>query len=135
MNVDRTWRDWPVCPQCGRLRQTVCPTCGGAGIQFPVAEYQADAEPQRGSRPSTVRETPSPDPTDGTLLMCPRCDEAFMPRFYRICPACGNDAGEGVELEDRPGEQVSRRVLLAVYGLAAVAVLMLIYFWSLFRGQ
>ena len=32
--------DWPACPGCGERRQTICPTCGVAGTDFPNAEYQ-----------------------------------------------------------------------------------------------
>ncbi len=126
------WSAWPGCSQCGRLRQTTCPTCGGAGNGFAMAEYQGVAEPQRDSRSSMPKDslaTVSP-----VLLICSDCDEAFTPRFYRVCPACGCDAGTGIELGDESGEHVSNRVLLAIYGLAAIGLLLTTYFWLLFRG-
>ncbi len=145
MGADRMWEDWPACTQCGRPRQTVCPTCGQAGNCLPLAGYQAAAEPQRNSRippvhPDSLQQT---DPTPDTdvpqrpqhpLLLCPRCDEAFAPRFYRICPACGCDAGSGLELQSLVSEHASNSVLLAVYGLVAVGGALLLYFWFLFRG-
>ena len=153
MTEQRIWNDWPACPQCGRPRQTVCPTCGGAGNQFPLADYQGVGEPQRRSREleqqreldshvesreSRLEESAPSDlatsqPMCRELLLCPRCDEVFKPQFYRICPACGDDAGEGMEDAYQVHEQVGSRVLLAVYGLVAIAVLLLTYFWLLFR--
>ncbi len=146
MADERIWKEWPACLRCGHRRQTVCPTCGVAGNRFPLAEYQGAAEPQRNSRVPPSLEAlstearsiglPSPvssEPTSGVLLLCPRCDEAFMPRFYRICPACGCDAGSGVELKRPVVEQISNRLLLAVYGLVALGGLLLLYFWFLFR--
>lgn len=134
----QVWRAWPPCPGCGRPRQTVCPACGTAGNQFPLAEYQALPNQPRDTRNPAASRGSSVSKESGAgavLLMCPRCDEAFRPRFYRICPACGDDAGSGWEPPGSEREPIPPRVLVAVYGLLAVGVLMTLYFWLLFRGS
>jgi hypothetical protein len=67
------------------------------------------------------------------MLVCPRCDEAFVPRFYRLCPACDWDDGEGIESEKPAREPSSNRALLAVCGLLAVVFGALLYLWWLWR--
>ena len=134
MSSERNWDAWPPCDTCGRARQTICPTCGNAGNRFPLAEYQALAEPQRGTRESGEEHATEPRNTQ-VLLLCERCDEAFRPRFYRMCPACGAEAADGLAPAGKVNEQLSSRVLLAIYGLLAVAALLLLYFWWLFRAQ
>lgn len=134
MSDEKYWSEWPRCAGCTRPRQTVCPTCGQAGNRFPLAEYQAIAAPQHGTR-GADRDASAGDPAQEVLLLCPRCDEAFHPRFYRVCPECGTSAGDGIELAERSTEHLSSRVLLAIYALIAVAALLLLYFWSLFRNH
>ena len=132
-NQDRAWTDWPVCSRCGRRRQAVCPACGAAGNQFLKAEYQAAGEPRRGTRELNAGNRGATEGGQQVLLLCSRCDEVFVPRFYRVCPACGADAGDGVEIERHGGEQISNRLLLAVGGLFVAVAFVLLYFWFLFR--
>ncbi len=82
---NRKWEHWPTCPSCNRRRQTVCPVCGVAGDGFPLADYLAPPEPLRGSRQAD--KPPLRVEEDGleVLLICPQCDEAFPPSFYRYC--------------------------------------------------
>ncbi|MFW6169626.1 MAG: hypothetical protein ACODAD_03985 [Planctomycetota bacterium] len=134
MREDRVWKNWPTCPRCGRRRQTICPTCGVAGNQFLLAEYQVPGAPQRGTRNQHEMDSPSAQPAPPVLLLCPRCDEAVSPRFYRLCPACGCDAGEGISVNARTGEPLSNRVLLVIYGLVGLTTVILLYFWFLFQG-
>ena len=68
------------------------------------------------------------------LLMCPRCDEAFAPRFYRFCPACGCDAEEGLHVDKRSTDGASDRVLPTAAGLLVLLSLLLLCYWFLVRG-
>ncbi|MFO7906023.1 MAG: hypothetical protein ACQESR_17300 [Planctomycetota bacterium] len=133
MSEDRVWKNWPTCRQCGRRRQTICPTCGVAGNQFLLAEYQVPGAPRRDTRNRQHEDSPSSEPASSVLLLCPRCDEAFSPRFYRLCPACGGDAGEGIRANEGTREPLSNRVLLVIYGLVGLTTLILLYFWFLFQ--
>ena len=133
MTEDGVWKEWPNCRQCGRRRQTICPTCGVAGNQFLMADYQAAGAPHHGTRPTQSQGAYSTEAPPLVLLVCPRCDEAFSPQFYRLCPACGCAAAEGIETEDQSREPLSNRVLLTAYGLVAVTTLIVLYFWFLFR--
>ena len=107
--------------------------CGVAGTEFSLAEFLAPAERLRESRRSdATRESDSAE--DGQiLLLCPQCDEAFAPEFYRYCPKCGGDAGAGVEVPPWRWEPLSDRLLLAIHGLLLLGVLFWLYFWWLFR--
>lgn len=98
-----------------------------------MAEYQVPGEPRRGTRSETEAERRWSGAASPVLLLCPRCDEAFTPRFYRICPACGCDAGDGYEPHAHSREPLSNRVLLVLYGLIGVTALILLYFWFLFQ--
>jgi hypothetical protein len=64
--------------------------------------------------------------------MCPACDEAFAPRFYRWCAQCGFDFGEGIEIESAEVEPMNVRVLFAVVLVAAAVIGLCAYFWWLF---
>lgn len=127
-----TWEHWPACPSCNRRRQTACPVCGVAGDGFPLSEYLAPPEPMRDSRQANA---PSARPQeDGleVLLICPQCDEAFSPSFYRYCAECGHDYAEGLDVEKRDVEVLSERALWAIVALIAVGMALFTYFALLF---
>ena len=127
-----TWEQWPVCPSCQRRRQTACPVCGVAGDGFPLSEYLAPPEPLRDSR--GAHSTSPVIEEDGlqVLLICPQCDEAFSPSFYRYCAECGHDYLEGVDVEKRNVAPLNERTLWAIVALIAVALALLSYFALLF---
>ena len=130
---ERTWTDWPRCVHCGRLRLTVCPSCGVAGTHFPLAEFLTPAVPLHNSRRRGT-ETPQRDGDAlEILLVCPQCDEAFPPRFYRHCPECGHDAREGLQVQSRSVQPLSDAVVLAISGLLVTAVVLVLYFRWLFQ--
>ncbi len=130
---ERVWTNWPCCACCGRPRLTVCPICGMAGHQFSLAEYLAPAAPMRRSRGGTT-EPPEPDGSDvEILLVCPQCDEAFAPRFYRCCPQCGHDEGTGIDVRPWDVEPLSDEMLLAICGLIVVVASLVLYFRWLFH--
>lgn len=124
---ETTWHNWPRCPECDARRQTICPICHVAASEFALAEYNPPAEKLL-SRGGAVDELP--------LLMCPTCDEAFTPRFYRRCAWCGHDFSDGIEVgaehEEKP-EVLNARVWVAIGGLIAVCAAILGYFWWLMR--
>ncbi|MCH5375996.1 MAG: hypothetical protein JJ992_18665, partial [Planctomycetes bacterium] len=79
------WADWPCCPGCGRRRRTRCPTCDLGSDEFSLAEFFPAAESLPVPGPDARSGQPSLKKDDGVLLMCPSCDEAFSPQFYRLC--------------------------------------------------
>ena len=81
MATDAQWDDWPVCPQCGERRSARCPVCHGSGRDFALADLQQSAE------------------RDRVLLVCPDCDDHFLPEWYRRCARCGHDFGSGIEAQ------------------------------------
>jgi hypothetical protein len=106
--------------------------CGVAGDGFPLSEYLAPAEPLRNSRDAA---SPTPRPQENgleVLLICPQCDEAFSPSFYRYCAECGHDYLEGMDVEKREVPPLNERTLWAIVALIAVALALLTYFALLF---
>ena len=127
-------QDWPTCPDCRRRRQTICPICHEAGSGFPLADYNVESEPLRSTRGEQVHQ-PDEEPAEELplLLICPNCDEAFEPRFYRLCQWCGHEFATGIELTAVTSELVSGRVIGVMMGLGALGVLLILYLWMLFR--
>lgn len=106
---------WPLCPKCQTARVAVCQVCGAAKDYFAPA-YQAEGDSH-------------------TLRFCDGCDDVAELRFYRACHACGHDYGEGVVPPEPPVEEHEnrRRVWLLLLAMLGGAVLLGVYFYSLFR--
>jgi len=139
LDDDEKWLDWPRCPSCERNRPTFCPTCDIAGDQFPLAEYIPAAAPVHATRRASgcACRTCDKDRDEEhapVLLMCPCCDEAFAPKFYRLCEECGHDFGEGRQVEVSEPEELSGRVLFVISALSALTIGILVYLWQLFRS-
>jgi hypothetical protein len=64
------------------------------------------------------------------VLMCPTCDEPFLPAYPRRCAWCGYDFQEGYEVDvvGQPPEQLGARVILLLLGMALLLALVLGYF-------
>lgn len=112
--------DWPTCPQCGRRRMTACPICQTASAEFPAAEYAPAAADE------------SPNEARQPLLMCPTCDEAFTPRYYRRCELCGHQFGGGNEADGEPAE-FGGRALWLLAGMLVLGCAAAVYFWVILR--
>lgn len=123
-----SWREWPVCPQCGQRRQARCPTCGFASEQIPLADYQELGVP---TLPLLDRSGRRRDPDAGqpaVLLMCPHCEEAFQPRFYDRCAACGYDFEEGIQVNFVGDDTLTPRVVGVAAALLAFILGLFFYF-------
>ncbi|MCX7425618.1 MAG: hypothetical protein NTW96_08355 [Planctomycetia bacterium] len=148
---------WPRCPHCDAPRITRCPICETTGSDFPEADTEyvwglgleqvPETEPGNcgsgtcGTASSCARQ----DASDGNVsefddqnngepaspvLMCPTCDEPFLPAYPRRCAWCGYDFQEGYEVDvvGQPPEQLGARVILLLLGMAALLALVLGYF-------
>ncbi len=155
--------EWPRCPQCGAERITRCPVCKTTGSDFPeadsefvwgmgLAEIGGDEKGQGSGRcncgsqgscssqqPAAAPEhedqqPPLDDQPERLVLMCPTCDEPFMPEFPCQCAMCDHifDDGYAVELHHTPPEQIGSRVIALMVGMAVVLVGLTAYFmWVL----
>lgn len=99
---------WPRCPVCGEKRLAVCRICGTAGTTFPPAYQPGHADAER-----------------PLMVVCPTCDEPFVPRFYKECEHCNYEFDEGVSFpKPVPDEELLksdlRRVWLVIGGMAAL---------------
>jgi hypothetical protein len=125
------WLSWPQCPICAQRRQARCPTCGFADDEFPLADYQTLGAP---SWPASRHELHVADvELEAVLLMCPQCEEAFRPRFYHRCAACGYEFGEGVRADAGEDDDVTRRVLWTATALLALLTALCLYFAAILR--
>ncbi|QGJ71242.1 Hypothetical protein PBC10988_29460 [Planctomycetales bacterium 10988] len=129
---------WPLCPGCRQPRLTWCPYCKTSGTDFP---------PAYGMAPEHFEKKPNPAAPE-LFLMCPTCDEPFVPKFYRLCTWCDYDFGDGIETESgeqRPLEQflleyenkekstdpgfADPRVIITFAGLFLVMAGMILFFY------
>ncbi len=122
---------WPTCPACQEPRHTTCTVCGTAGSDFPRADTEFS--------PLVDREVLKVEDDGGPALelICPTCDEPFVPEFLRRCQWCGHDFGEGLETDVRPESALAEsaaqidtnsRVAVVAIGLFVVVVALAIFF-------
>ncbi len=101
---------WPRCPECDARRITVCPICKTSGSHLPLAD--ADYSP-----PS--EETAERQP----MVLCPTCDEPFIPQYLRHCEWCDHDFGAGIEPNHDPvSEPISPGVMGAILGAVQLSL-------------
>jgi ribosomal protein L37AE/L43A len=121
--------DWPTCPDCQTRRHTRCPICQRAGSDFPPAEFVPELEADADGLLPVLGDADWVK----TLWVCPECDEAFAPEFYRLCHHCGHDFGQGYCEPTPEGEPLSDRALVTMLALGGVLVAILVYFWLVLR--
>jgi hypothetical protein len=145
---------WPRCPRCDASRTTRCPVCETAGTDFAEAdpEYNwgmgLDEAPESAScgcmsggcsgKPSRAAgddSVPGEEPSDESeptrpVLMCPTCDEPFVPEYPRRCVWCGHEFEDGYEVDvaAQPPEEATGRVIAVVIAMAVLLALMAFYF-------
>jgi hypothetical protein len=114
---------WPTCPQCGRKRHTMCPICETAGSDFPPADSIS------GDDETELEGTDDPgDPLGRRPLLCPMCDEPFIPNYLRECEWCNYDFGYGVDPPVKPDEAFEpanwrvAAVIMVLLGLAGLII-------------
>jgi hypothetical protein len=135
--ASRRWTGWPVCPECGRRRQTRCPTCQLGRDDFFRAEMFFAAH-RTTVRSGAVSDPPAPENSDderpAVMLMCPLCEEAFFPEFYWFCQQCGHDFGGGVLVETSEPDELTDRALFVLAAMIGLLVALLAYFWFIIHS-
>jgi uncharacterized paraquat-inducible protein A len=110
------WQEWPNCPQCQSKRSVRCPVCHSAGTEFALAAIE-----ERGGQTQV-------------LLICASCDDHFRPELFRLCPRCGHDYGDGLEVgRVGEGDQGSVRLWVVMGIMGAMAAAVGVYFYLLWR--
>lgn len=105
------WLEWPTCPKCLARQTAICPHCNESGDDFPLAEWQGDQAPGK------------------PLLVCPTCDDVFVPQFYRDCPWCDYHFGSGLE----PRDLVATIDYRLAFGATLAGLAVLGYLWMLYN--
>lgn len=111
---------WPRCPDCQQARLAVCPFCQTAGNDFPLA-YRGPGDGEGGFATKLMVE-------------CPTCDEAFEPRFYKLCEQCGHEFPDGVAVRQPLGTIPDNSLNLQRFWIVVGASLAFcgalgLYFW------
>jgi hypothetical protein len=121
---------WPLCPECGRKRHTMCPICETAGCDFRLADSLPDALSDEENEEEDLAGTDDPgDPLGRRPLLCPVCDEPFLPNYLRECEWCNYDFGYGAEKPVRLDDSFEASnlrvgiVIAVLVGMAALLVL------------
>ncbi len=83
------------------------------------ADGTESAEPGRMSAESPPR-----------MLLCPTCDDPFVPEYARRCESCGHEFPDGYDPEPEPNadERLNARAIAAILGLVALLVATVVYF-------
>ena len=125
---------WPKCPSCRQARQTTCPICQTSGSDFEIGEGGGGEEESGATADNPLAIVAV---TGRMLVICPTCDEPFVPRYLRRCEWCNYDFGEGTQLPPRRFADADLEInARALFLLAALAVLLgglLLWFGSLLR--
>ncbi len=125
-NPEAAFAAWPQCPECDSPRPTRCPICGTIGSDFPQADPQFVGTPDS--------DEPAEPKPPGLVLMCPTCDEPFVPEFPRRCAWCDHQFDDGFDVDqfdDQPPEEIGSRVLAVVFFLMVLLLAVAAYFVSL----
>ncbi len=145
---------WPRCPECDAMRITRCKICGTTGTDFQPVDMGFDwipgtdamakssacsCGPEGCPSGKTPAEEPDPVMEDNakplSMLMCPTCDEPFVPEYPRVCEWCGHEFPDGFEPEllVKP-QRIGGRAILVMAGLLTVAFVIMGYFALLLRS-
>jgi hypothetical protein len=114
---------------CSQRRQARCLTCGHAEDDFPLADYQELGAESRYPKNRLRLHFTDLEAEEAVLLLCPHCEEAFRPRFYHRCAACGFEFGDGVQPDTGAFDDFSPRTLAAAAGVIGTAAAIFLYFW------
>ena len=150
---------WPRCPQCDTRRTTRCPICPASGTDFDEVDPEfigtlglpgdtSDATSGCGSdcscshqpqsaAPQSVEAEAEPPAAQTSLprlaLMCPTCDEPFVPEFPRRCEWCGHEFADGYGIENVvESEAIPAQAMIVILGLVTLVLVACAYFaWIL----
>ena len=129
--------DWPCCPKCERRRLATCPVCETAGTDFAQGFLPDMAEHSPRCRHSDDVESDGDDSDeddDGDaplVLLCPTCDEPFVPEFPAMCEWCGYHFADGRQPAPLPSyepSEMNARVWIVLVGLIGSCLATVLFF-------
>jgi hypothetical protein len=123
----------PDADSCRRARTDCCGGQNRAGCSAHGDESDND-EPLLADSASSAAPADLSLAAPAVMLVCPICDEAFPPKFFRRCRHCEHDFGSGLELDS--GEEsaaASHRVVLTILAVLAAMAGIAVYLLFLFR--
>jgi predicted RNA-binding Zn-ribbon protein involved in translation (DUF1610 family) len=89
---------------------------------------KASAEARSGEAADLSGQTQDEAPL---MLMCPTCDDPFVPEYPRVCEWCGHEFPDGYETEPKPREHLPPRAIAVIFILLAIAIAFVLYFLRL----
>ncbi|MHC4403600.1 MAG: putative signal transducing protein [Planctomycetota bacterium] len=105
--------------------------CGSGGC----APNDSSSEAERLEAGSAAEDGPKAPPSSvsspGLAVICPTCDDPFVPEFSRDCQRCGHEFDDGFRVEPEVREQITPQTIAVIVGLLAVAAASAIYFAKL----
>jgi hypothetical protein len=68
------------------------------------------------------------------MVICPTCDEPFVPEHPSRCEWCGHHFPDGyaVDVVESESEQLNSRVIVAAMGLGGLLLALAVYFAMIF---
>lgn len=81
--------------------------------------------------------SPAGDPGEsatGTMVICPTCDEPFVPEHPNRCEWCGHRFPDGypVDVDEEEPESFNARVMVAMVALGGLLLVVAVYFAAMF---
>ena len=114
-------------------------TCGcGSGGCCPGKGVPQEDRPQRESPQGDTAEEAGVEPEVVRLvLVCPTCDEPFVPEFSRRCEWCSHQFEDGIEISTGSAtvEQISSQAIAVALGLLALLLALAGYFAWIVPGS
>ena len=93
------------------------------------APHRTSARKCSACSPSEPDELANNDQDSVAMLMCPVCEEAFTPVFYRWCQQCGHDFGDGLLVQTPEPDELTDRALIVLAGMIGLFIALITYFW------
>jgi hypothetical protein len=103
--------------------------CGPGGCSGGAAAPGEELTAGDGSEGCVPAEASPEADRPGLMLMCPTCDEPFVPEYPRRCEWCGHEFDDGYEV-DRPPEleHINIRMIAVLVALLALLIGATVYF-------
>jgi len=103
----------------------------GAGGDAETLRQQTEAESRKPRTEAGTTAEPAGAAGALKMVLCPTCDEPFVPQFARHCEWCGHEYADGIDFTppppDEDQEQLGPRAVAVIVALLALGALLVGY--------